>query len=441
MLTRERINTISKLAVPFLVAVSSEFIMGVIDLAMVGSLGNSAVAAVGVAVFCQSLVISFVIGIAPAVQGIVARRRGQGSTEPIGLPLNAGLTVAMLIGIPLTIVCYALAPSLFSLISSDPKVTALGVPFLRILHLGILGVGLNSAFRGFWAGVEKPKVVMTIVFMVSGLNILFNYTLIFGHFGAPALGIRGAAIGTVAARSLGVLTYAVLAFIHYRKQGFLRGRPKPSLLKSILKIGIPNSMQEFLFSAGYLAFFWMVGQVGTAELAAANVLIRLMMILVLVDMALGVASATLVSRTVGEGDVAGAAKWGWDVGKLGVIVGTVLGIPLLVFPKLCLSFFLKNPHTLSIATLPLQIMAATAGAGSLIYIFGYTLYSVGDGHRVVLVSFSTQWLFFLPLVYLVGPYLHSGLLQIFLVQLAYGTLATALIVAVWINGRWKRISI
>jgi MATE family multidrug resistance protein len=283
--------------------------------------------------------------------------------------------------------------------------------------------------------------VMSIVFMVSGLNILLNYVLIFGHFGAPALGIRGAAISTVIARTIGVLTYSGLALYYFRKQGFLAAKPKPSLLKAILKIGIPNSMQEFLFSAGYLVFFWMVGQVGTPELAAANVLIRLMMILVLVDMALGVASATLVSRTVGEGDVAGAVKWGWDVGKLGVIVGTILGIPLLLFPHFCLSFFLRNPHTLAISILPLQIMAATAGAGSLIYIFGYTLYSVGDGHRVVMVSFGTQWLFFLPLVYLVGPYLHSGLLQIWLVQLAYGTLATALIVAVWINGRWKRISL
>jgi MATE family multidrug resistance protein len=87
------------------------------------------------------------------------------------------------------------------------------------------------------------------------------------------------------------------------------------------------------------------------------------------------------------------------------------------------------------------MVAVTSGVGSLIYIFGYTLYSVGDGNRVVLVSFSTQWIFFLPLVWLVGPYLHSGLLQIWLVQMAYGALATSLITAIWISGRWKTIKI
>jgi multidrug resistance protein, MATE family len=91
--------------------------------------------------------------------------------------------------------------------------------------------------------------------------------------------------------------------------------------------------------------------------------------------------------------------------------------------------------------LPLRMVAAMSGLGSLVYIFGYTLYSVGDGNRVVLVSFSTQWIFFLPLVWVVGPYLRSGLLQIWLVQMAYGLLATALITAIWIDGRWKRIKI
>jgi Na+-driven multidrug efflux pump len=86
-------------------------------------------------------------------------------------------------------------------------------------------------------------------------------------------------------------------------------------------------------------------------------------------------------------------------------------------------------------------VAATTGVGSLIYIFAYTLYSVGDGKRVVMVSFSTQWLFFLPAAWIVGPYLKYGLLQIWLVQMVYGVLATSLITAIWAGGRWKKIKI
>jgi Na+-driven multidrug efflux pump len=200
-------------------------------------------------------------------------------------------------------------------------------------------------------------------------------------------------------------------------------------------------MQEFFFSAGYIAFFWMVGQVGTSELAAANVLIKITMVLVLLAMALGTASATLVSKTVGAGDLAGAAEWGWDAGKLGVIGISLLGLPILLFPEQVLSIFLSDPRTIAMAVVPLRMVAATTGVGSLIYIFAYTLYSVGDGNRVILVSFSTQWLFFLPAVWIVGPYLRYGLLQIWFVQMAYGALATILVTAIWADGRWQKVKI
>jgi Na+-driven multidrug efflux pump len=85
--------------------------------------------------------------------------------------------------------------------------------------------------------------------------------------------------------------------------------------------------------------------------------------------------------------------------------------------------------------------AATIGGGSLLYIFAYTLVSVGDGNRVMLISFSTQWLVFLPAAWFVSAYLHYGLLEIWLVQIVYGTIAASLIIAVWRQGRWKRLKI
>lgn len=441
MLTVERVKAISRLAVPFTVALSSTLLLALIDLGMVGTLGNTAVAAVGVSTFCYTLIVAFVIGIAPAVQGLVARRRGEGSKEPNCLPLNAGLLTSLAVGVPLTILCYVFSPFLISLISSDPKVAAVAIPYVRTLYLAIIAVGMNSAFRGYWSGIERPKIHMSMVLLMSAVNVVLNYILIFGHFGAPKLGVHGAAIGTVTALYTGLATNWIIAMRTIRGEGFLTAKPTPQLLSRVLKLGLPAMMQEFLFSAGYITFFWVVGRVGTPELAAANVLIRTTMVLVLLATALGYASATLVSRTVGEGDIPGAAQWGWDVGKLGVITITAMGLPLILFPERFLSLFFSDPYTISIAILPLRLVGITSGLGSLIYIFGYTLYSVGDGSRVVLVSFSTQWIFFLPLVWFVGLRLHSGLLQIWLVQMAYGALATALITAIWVNGRWKRLKI
>jgi MATE family multidrug resistance protein len=279
-----------------------------------------------------------------------------------------------------------------------------------------------------------------VLFMIC-LNIGGNYILIFGKFGAPALGAVGAAISTVISLYVGISINFALVYFLFRKDGFLNIRPKRSLLASLFKLGMPATMQQFFYSAGYVAFFWIVGQVGTTELAATNVLVRITTLLVLLAMALATASATLVSKTVGEGDLAGAAQWGWDIGKIGVIGITLLGLPLFLFPESVLSIFLSDPHTISIAVIPLRLVAATTGSGSLIYIFAYTLYSVGDGKRVMMVSFSTQWLFFLPVAWIVGPYLKYGLLQIWLVQIVYGAIATVLITAIWAGGKWKKVKI
>jgi putative MATE family efflux protein len=327
-----------------------------------------------------------------------------------------------------------------SLISSDPEVTRIGVPFLRTLYIGVIAVGINVAFKGYWVGIEEPHVYMWIALLMDGLNVLVNYVLIFGHFGARPLGATGAAIGTVSALYVGVIINLAIAYSRFRRDGFLKARPERALLTHIFKLGLPATLQTFFYSAGYVVFLWLVGQVGTTELAAASVLVRMAEVLLLLALSLGSASATLVSKTVGEGDFAAAAQWGWDSGKLGVIGITLLGFPLVLFPRLFLSIFLSDPHTMSIALIPMRLVGATAGIGSLIWIFAYTLSSVGDGNRVALVSFSMQCLF-LPVVWVVGPYLHHGLLQIWLVQMAYGALATLFITAIWAEGRWKRIKI
>jgi multidrug resistance protein, MATE family len=441
MLTKDRIRAITRLAMPIGIALSSTFVMALIDLIMVGRLGTDAVAAVGLSSYGNTLLLALVMGVAPAVQGIVARRRGEASTEARCLPLNAGLLIAVVVGIPLSVVGILLVPMFFQAVSSDPAVIKIGIPFLSVLYLGITAVGMNNSFRGYWTGMEKPMVYMAIALFMNLLNIGLNYVLIFGNLGAPALGATGAAIGTVASLYVGVLINFGLAFARSRSDGFLSARPGKQLISRIAQIGLPATIQEFLFSAGYLTFFWMIGQVGTKELAAASVLVRVTMVMVLIAMALGMASATLVSRTIGQGDHAGASEWGWDIGKLGVIIITLLGVPLFLFPEAFLSIFLVDPEAVSLAITPLRMTAATTGIGSLIYIFGATLYSIGDGKRVILVSFGTQWLFFLPAVWVVGPYLKLGLLGVWWAQMAYGLLATMLITKLWADGKWKAVKV
>ena len=441
MSTSKQMAALSKLAFPLVLAQGSTLLMALIDLTMIGKLGSKAVAALGLSVFSNSLFLASVDGLAPSVRGIVARRRGENAKEPKCLPLNAGLSIALVVGAPVAVIGYKISPFLFPLISSDPDVTKIGIPFLRTLNLAILAVGMHNAFSGYWTGIERPQVYTLIVFFMTFSNALLNYILIFGHFGAPALGATGAAIGTALSLYVGVIINCVIFHLRFRNDGFLSARPGWSLITRIAEIGLPINIAQFFFASGYVIFLRMVGQVGTSELAAANVLVRITMILNILAQSLGRASATLVSKTVGEGDLAKAAQWGWVAGKLGFIAISLLGVPMLLFPQVFLSIFISDPHTMSIANIPLRLVGATTGTLSLMYIFGYMLNSLGDGKRLMIMLLSTQWFLLLPVVWLVGPHLHYGLLQLWLAQIAYGLLATVLITSLWIDGKWKTIKI
>jgi len=300
---------------------------------------------------------------------------------------------------------------------------------------------MHNAFNGHWTGVEKPRVYMLIVIFINCLNIFLNYALIFGHFSMPALGASGAAISTVTSLYVGVVINCLILRFRFRNDGFLSAMPKRPLVMRIAQLTLPVNITQFFFVSGYLVFLWLIGQVGTAELAVASVLIRMTMVLAIVAISIGMASATVVSRTVGEGDLAGAVRWGWSAGKLGVIGITLLGFPILLFPKMLLSIFFSDPRTISIGDIPLRLQGAMTGILSLIYIFGGMLNSLGDGKRLMIISLTTQWFIFLPVVWFVGPHLHYGLLQLWLVQLAYSLLATVLVTGLWIDGRWKTIKI
>src|SRR5712672_2739201 len=278
MSTLERMTTISKLAFPISLAQSSVLMMALIDLAMVGRLGTKAVAAFGLAVFSNRLILASVDGLTSSIRGIVARRKGEGSTESRCLPLNAGLLLALVIGAPLAVICYLTIPYLFPFISPDSDITRIGTPLLSILCLAVPAIGMHNAFNGHWTGLEKPRVYMLIILFMNCLNTLLNYALIFGHFGAPALGATGAAISTVLSLYVGVIIQCSVVYFCFRNDGFLSTNPGRALIMRISRLGLPINITAFFFGIGYVVFLWLVGQVGTAELAVANVLVRITMV-------------------------------------------------------------------------------------------------------------------------------------------------------------------
>lgn len=436
-----RFKTILTLALPIVGGMVSQNILNLVDTAMVGRVSSEALAAVGIASFTNFMAIAIILGLGTGVQAIASRRKGEGKESETAVPLNGGLFLALVLGAPLTVLLYYLAPIGFPYLVEDAAVVADGVPYLQARILGTIAIAMNYSFRGFWNGINMSWVYMRTLVVMHITNIFLNWVLIFGNLGAPALGAEGAGIATTISIFIGTAFYAVQAWQLARGHGFLERLPSKETLANILKISIPASIQQFFFAAGFMVLFLIIGKIGTAELAAANVLMNVSQTAFLPGLGLGIACASLVGQALGRGDPDDAKAWGWDVVKIGILVMAALGIPMIFFPTPILSIFLMDADVIALARPPLVLVGATIWFEAISMILLSGLQGAGAAKIVAKLSVSLQWLLFLPLAYVVGPVLGYGLMGVWAWFITYRLITTLIFAGFWQFGKWQHIKV
>ena len=438
---RERLQRILALSLPIIGGMVSQNLLNVVDTAMVGFLGDAALAAVGLGGFVVFASQALILGISTGVQTIAARKKGEGRPERSALILNSALLLVLIIAPLLSVLLFWLAEPSYPFLNSDPAVIEQGVPYLQWRISAIVFVGMNFAFRGYWNAMDMSRIYMTTLVLMHAANIVLNYVLIFGHFGAPALGVTGAGMASAISVAIGTSIYFVLGMRHVSGDGFLKGLADRMEFASLVKISIPSGLQQLFFAMGLVAMFWIIGKIGTPELAAANVLITVLLFAILPGLALGLACTTLVSQAMGQKNVDDAHRWAWDVAKVTVVLLTVLGLPMWLIPDLVSSLFLHDPATRDLARWPMRLVGLTMPIEAIGFAFMHGLLGAGDAKRVMMVSVGTQWLLFIPLAYLVGPVLGFGLLAVWLLQGGSRALQSAVFFWSWQRRSWQHIEL
>lgn len=438
---RPRSREIWALSLPIIGGMTSQSVLNLVDTAMVGQLGPAALAGVGLSSFINFVAMAAVTGLSVAVQAIAARRVGEGRLDESAIPLNGGLLLSLVIGVPISIVLIVIAPWLFAMLNPDPAVAAQGVPYLQMRLLSVFALGMNFSFRGYWSAVKRTHLYMGTLIWMHTLNIVLNYGLIFGKFGLPALGTFGAGLGTTISLCVGTATYFWLARKHAGHAGFLKRRPSRGELKAQLALGVPAMAQQLLFAAGFVMLFWIVGQIGTAELAAANVLVNITLVTVLPGMGFGLAAATLAGQALGRRDVDDAYRWMWDVFRQSIYLLAPFALAFILVPGVILAPFLKTPELVALAKLPLQLIGITVIGDALGMILMNTLLGVGATRTVLVVAVGMQWVLFLPLAYLLGPVWGLGLNAVWVAMIGYRGIQAVIFTVLWKGRGWAEIKL
>ena len=458
-----RVTMVLSNALPVMGGMVSQNVLNLVDGAMISRLGTVAVAAVGLGSTANFQCQALLQGVSSAVQAIAARNYGKSMTDvafaerkEIARPLNAAIVVVLFFGFPLAWWCYQncawFVPTYYA--SRDAAVATATVPYLRARLLAVPAVGINFAFRGFWNAIQQPQVYMNTLVMMHLTNIAVSFMLIWGvpALGIPKFGVAGAGLGTAFSVWVGTAMYIYQGFKRARKYGFgfsLRRRkggaeldqefssfPTRKEITLLIKQALPTGITNVLYASVMVCMYAIVGAINTASVAAVNVLINLMLVLVLPCMGMGLAAGALSGRALGAGDVEDAKQWPWDVSKITAAGMSVFGLLIALFPQPILSIFLTDPGAIRVATMPLRLTGLTACGDAISLTMQNALLGVGDVKTVALVSVLAQWAVFLPVAWFSVHKLNQGLLCVWAIYILYRVGVGMVYAWLWKRGKW-----
>jgi putative MATE family efflux protein len=452
----ERIRHIFRLALPIIGGMASQTVMNIVDTVLVGRLpdASTALSAVGYGSFAAWAVAAFLVGIGSAVQTVAARRMGESRERASGHALTMGLWVAILVGVPMSCLGVMAAGEIFPLFIDDAAVVAAGTPYFGIRCGAWFLIMANFSFRGFFNGVGRPRVYFSVVWLVQLLNIVLSYLLMYGaHLrvasldlgSLPALGVTGAALGTVLATFCGTLMYGVIGRYYQRSHGAFylpaAAASRNQLLTTLLRLSVPAGLTGLISSVGFLVFLIIAGQSGVEVVAATTLLVNLASACFLPAIGFGLAAATLVSNSLGARDPDAAFRWGRLTTALAAIILGCVGLIFMIFPELVLGTFTHDQAIIQLALPVMIILGAGQALDSAGNVLGHALMGAGAVRAVLVLNLIGMWLIFLPGAYLWGVVFAGGMIGLWVPLFVFRLGISIAAGVIFARRRWVHIKV
>tara|TARA_R110000796_G_scaffold65310_1_gene150972 strand:+ start:263 stop:1585 length:1323 start_codon:yes stop_codon:yes gene_type:complete len=440
VLLANRHRKVIRLAFPIMLGMLSQSVLNLIDAALVGHLGEVALAGVGVGGYIMFMLSAVVFGLSSSVQSQTAQRVGATQAE-LFHPLQSGLLIGLAVALPLSLWAWWQAPLLIGLITQAEEVQNVAISYFRWRVVSLTAIALVLCFRGYWNGRQQTHLYLLIIVAVHLLNVAVSAGLIYGLAGLPDMGPSGAGAGTTVSLFVGLIVWCWVSIKRASTQPFLTHLPCLVTLRTTLTLAVPHSTQQVLFAAGYAVLFWLLSQLGTASIAVGHVLINLSLLLILPGVGIGVAAMSLVGEALGRDAQHEAHRWGLDALRVAWLLLLVLALPMLIMPEHVLSLFFNNDELVALGTLPLQLTGVMIVLDAAALVLAQALMGAGAQRTVMLLTLGMQWLFFLPLAWWVGVGLGYGILGIWLIQLLYRLINSLGFLWVWQRRRWLMLPV
>ena len=438
-------KVLAGIAIPISIQGVVSATLTLVDNLMVGFLGESELAAVGIAsqiFFIHYLLLfGFTGGAATFMAQFFGACELKNIRKTAGFAIGVMLVTAVLFFIP----GFFFTEQFLGIYSDSPEIIAMAVPYVKIASPVFFLTAVSSPLEMAFKATHQTKVPMIVSVVVFTTNACLNYILIFGKFGAPAMGVAGAAVGTVTAR---ILEFCINIYFAARKGNVFYGKAEEyinwnkTMMIRILKNSAPTTLNEVLWSIGqslYVAAFSRLGVTAYAGYQAAHCIYN---IFSFAAYSMGDASLILVGKTIGEGKKEESMILAKKLFRIGTAAGTVIGLIQIALAYPLVGMF-SLTHAGKLYAMKILIIDGLFLGMNLYNGISVTgvLRSGGDTKFAMISECSCVWFVSVPLAFITALFFHLPVHFCVLVMKAEEIIKLVILRKRFYSGKWINIVI
>ena len=407
----------ASLAVPIFVETLLVMMLGAVDTFMLSRYSDNSVAAVGVVNQLMNLVFLLFEVISLGTSILCSQYIGAGRRDKVIQVVGISLLFNLISGLVISACLFFFADDMLILMGLRPDLMSFGLPYMKIVggfaFLQAISLSLSASLRS----ANKAKYPMYVSMVVNVLNIIGNYSLIFGKFGMPALGVEGAAISTSVCRGVSVIILLVVLFKKhipsFPKEYFT---PFPWIeLKNLLKIGIPSAGEHFSYSLSQVVISYFINMISNQALAVRSYVVNIVMFTYIFALAISQGGAIMIGQLVGKEKIHAAYAIGKRVMRLGATISVSLSLLTAIFGKHILGILTSDPWIISTGAVILWIEVLLENGRALNFFGVNALRSAGDIYFPVIIGIIVMWGIQVVGSYILGISLGWGLIAMWAV--------------------------
>lgn len=452
------VKRILYLAVPAQLALLTQTGVNLVDTWLIGLLDEPERSA-GQAMLSFSLALLWAVGgflsaISVGTQAMVARRMGRLDPQASGMVLANAIVVAALASGVATLLTYPLVPMVFELASNDPAYVALGSSYTQWRFVGVMSMVMTAAYKAFFDGTGRTYAHFVAAIVMNIVNVALCLVLMFGRLGFPAMGVEGAGLAAAISSWVGLFVmigWSLWPSERARYRTYRKRLLNRAAMWQIAKLSVPSGVATMVVMTGFILFIGIVGLFDRQHVAAGGgesiygaattIIINVLSLTFFSCMAFGVATATLVSSSLGAKKPDDAERYAWSSVKIGAIAFGVMGLLEIAFPEAWIGFFNDSPAVISAGAPSMRLMGACGPLIATGMILTQALFGAGNPRFVMLVELGLHFGVLLPLAYVLGVVLDFHLLGVWSAAAIYVLLLTVVMAAKFRSGSWKSIEI